>query len=184
MLLLGNSGAGKRSLIRTMYKQCGKTQSKLIDVEDLGSSYPALDSAFVSVRDYSEGETADELTRINIWMLQEHKKSGLLRKVLKPADLQYTVAVILLDLSEPWDLMNSLFKWIEVVRELVFSVLPTLPRQQQEELKDKIKNHVLTYEEPDINEEGKLVKKVTETPDQGDISDEEETNELKKQLPL
>ena len=154
----------------------------------MGSSYAALDAAFLLARDLSDQDATEALTRINVWMLQEPSKADLLRAVIKPSDLALTAAVVLLDLAEPWELMNSLFKWAEVLRELVFKLLPDLPRAEQEALKEKIKNHVLTYEEPELDDMGNLFKKIPNLDGYRDHeaegSEEEDEIDLKKDMPL
>jgi hypothetical protein len=39
----------------------------------------------------------DNLPRMNVWLLQEPEKADLVKQVLKPEDLQYTCAMIVLD---------------------------------------------------------------------------------------
>lgn len=70
----------------------------------MGSQVGALDSAFIYIKDLSERDalnsivTADDnLPRMNVWFLQDVEKAELLKIVLKPEDLQFTCALIVLD---------------------------------------------------------------------------------------
>jgi hypothetical protein len=49
----------------------------------------------------------ENLTRINVWVISEEEMAtNMIPKVLTPDDLEYTFAVIVPDLEQPWDLMN------------------------------------------------------------------------------
>lgn len=47
--------------------------------------------------------------------------------MLKPEDLSRFCALILVDFSEPWELMNSLQKWSSELRELITHLMLKLP---------------------------------------------------------
>jgi hypothetical protein len=80
--------------------------------------------------------------------------------MLKPDDLTRLCAIVVSDFQEPWELMNSLQRWTSEVRNLASHFLKELPFSTQETLKNKLKNEVLTYEEPELDAQGKLIKKV------------------------
>jgi hypothetical protein len=41
--------------------------------------------------------------------------------------LPSTCALIMLDFDQPWDMLNSLKKWMGVLEEMIFNMLPKLP---------------------------------------------------------
>jgi hypothetical protein len=93
------------------------------------SSYAGLDSAFLYVKDLSEKDALssivtsdDNLPKMNTWLLQNVEKTDLLQQVLKPEDLAYTCAVIMLDLDQPWELMNSLIKWMGALQDTILAM--------------------------------------------------------------
>jgi predicted AAA+ superfamily ATPase len=74
--VLGDRGAGKRSLISSVNKHFVRASNMLIDVEKMGSQYSGLDSSFLYVKDLSEKDalnsmvsSEDNLPRMNVWML-------------------------------------------------------------------------------------------------------------------
>lgn len=78
VLVLGDRGAGKRSLIQALNKHLVRSTNKVIEVDKMGSAYAALDSAFLYVKDLSEKDALtsmvtsdDNLPRMNVWILQE-----------------------------------------------------------------------------------------------------------------
>ena len=68
----------------------------------------------------------DNLPRMNVWLLQDSEKADLLKTVIRADYLAQTCALIVLDLDQPWDLMNQLYKWLAVIRESIQSILSTL----------------------------------------------------------
>ena len=79
----------------------------------MGSDYAALDFSFLYVKDLSDKDnqnqavTADDnLPKLNIWRVQEAEKIDLLEAAIEPANLQSMAITIVLDLDQPWELMN------------------------------------------------------------------------------
>ncbi len=86
VLVLGDRGAGKRSLIQALNKHLVRSTNKFIEVDKMGSAYAALDSAFLYVKDLSEKDALtsmvtsdDNLPRMNVWILQEQEKADLIK---------------------------------------------------------------------------------------------------------
>jgi hypothetical protein len=91
LIVLGDRGAGKRSLISNINKHCVKATNKFIEVDKMCSQYSGLDFSFLYVKDMSEKDAMstivssdDNLPRLNVWTLQDPEKADLLKAVLKP----------------------------------------------------------------------------------------------------
>lgn len=104
LLIMGDRGAGKKSLIQTWNKQLVKSDNTLIRVERMLSPFAGLDSAFLYVKDLYEKDalnmnvsSKENLPRLNIWSLRYEEKADLLQVVLKPDDLEHLLAIIVLD---------------------------------------------------------------------------------------
>lgn len=74
ILLLGDKGAGKRSLINAVNQKHVLGRNRTMPVEQMGSDYAALDFSFLYVKDLSDSDnqnqavTADDnLPQLNIW---------------------------------------------------------------------------------------------------------------------
>lgn len=63
-------------------------------------------------------------------------------------------AVIVLDLAEPWELMNQLRKWLKALQQWLFGKLEHLERGQYEKMKNQLINHWKLYEEPQLDDQG------------------------------
>jgi hypothetical protein len=94
LLLLGDKGCGKRSLIREVDQKHVLSRNKFLKVDQMGSDFAALDFSFLYVKDLCDRElvsntvtTEDNLPRLNIWSLQDADKGEMIEAVLKPSDL-------------------------------------------------------------------------------------------------
>lgn len=155
MLLLGDRGVGKRSLIKEINAKYVLGKNKSMAVEKMGSDFSALDFSFIYVKDLTDKEQAasyvtgdDNLSRLNIWTLQDSTRGDLLEQAIQPGSLENTLAVIMLDLDEPVELMQSLTKWMSTLQQSLFNLFPQMEAGTFERMKQKIKRLVQTYEEP------------------------------------
>jgi dynein light intermediate chain 1 len=115
--------------------------------------------------------------------------------MFRPEDLEKMCVVIVLDFDQPWDLMNSMQRWIEVIQDTVLNLMPKLDFKVQEKLRKKLANHVQTYEEPFSEDSLKIAAKSQGKMESAqnsdgtnaetiDNDDEEDLTDLKMQMPL
>ena len=79
--------------------------------EDFGSDFANFDCSYMFYRDISEAaqhgiDNENTNARINVWMISDEDMGSMIPKILSPEDLEYTFAVIMPDLDQPWDIMN------------------------------------------------------------------------------
>jgi len=153
LLLLGDRGSGKRSLMHAMNKHCVRASNKIIEVEKMGSAFAALDSAFLYVKDLSEKDaltttvsSEDNLPRMNVWILQEQEKANLVKMMIRPEELQYTCAAIVLDFDQPWEMMNALHRWMSTLSEAILDIMKLLKSSDQDKMKQRLSRYVKSYE--------------------------------------
>jgi dynein light intermediate chain 1 len=170
LLLLGNRGAGKRSLIKAInkpfFKQLGIQHNTF---DDIGSDYSMLESSYIYVRDIADLGTEGEgnqhgieestLSRVNVWIISEEEMGAMIPKLLTPEDLEYTFAIIIPDMESPWDIMNQCEKWMQVLKEGIFKITPNLGLKEMTRLRERIEILYKTYEEPEFDKDGKLILK-------------------------
>lgn len=182
LIVLGDKGVGKRSLIQSINKHCVKATNKFIEVDKMGSQYSALDFEFLYVKDMNEKDaihgivTADDnLPRMNVWMLQDPEKRELLKVALKPELLETTSALIVIDLDQPWDMKESLFKWMRLLEEVVKDVLNKLSLEKKTSLQKRIERYIKRYNKIDEVKEEKEESPGKKAPVKGRQSREKDT---------
>lgn len=167
LLLLGNQGAGKRSIIREINNKYVQGRNKHLAVEKMGSDYAALDSSFLYVKDLLDPDMAsstvttdDNLSKMNIWTVHDSERFDLLESVLRPSDLVKMAVIICLDFDDPMEIMNNLRSWLKKLTKCIQSTMvPEMAIGAHEEMKKKIERHALSYEEPQLDDNGNLIIK-------------------------
>lgn len=92
----------------------------------MGSDFSTFDSSYIYVRDLSEEADGHDLnvdenmSRLNVWIVNEPDMGYMLTKVLKPEDLQYTFAIIMPDIEQPWLIMSQVQKWMQCLQDAIF----------------------------------------------------------------
>jgi len=115
LVMLGDKGCGKRSLIREINSKHVMGRNSKLPVDKMCSDFAALDFSFLYCKDLSDKEQInvfmepeDNTSKMNILTIADSENIDLLETVLKPAYLENLTVAIVLDLDQPWDLMNCL----------------------------------------------------------------------------
>nr|AAH75172.1 DLIC1 protein [Xenopus laevis] len=131
VLLLGEDGAGKTSLI-----------GKLQGIEEYKKGR-GMEYLYINVHD----EDRDDQTRCNVWILDGdlyHK--GLLKFATDPSNVRDTLIMLVVDMSRPWLALDSLQKWASVIREHIDKL--KIPPEEMREMEEKIVRNFQEYVEP------------------------------------
>ena len=83
----------------------------------------------------------------------------MIPKCLKPEDLEYTFAIVVPNLEQPWNLMEHCKKWMEVLKDAIFEISPQMNFKLMERLRERIIDLYKTYEEPEFDKDGKCINK-------------------------
>jgi len=81
----------------------------------------------------------------------------MISKILKPEDLEFTIAVIMPDFEQPWGIMQQCEKWMKVVKDAIFKITPNLELRTMERLKDRVVDICKHYHEPEFDKDGKFI---------------------------
>uniref|UniRef100_A0A3B3QN42 Dynein light intermediate chain n=1 Tax=Paramormyrops kingsleyae TaxID=1676925 RepID=A0A3B3QN42_9TELE len=132
ILVFGEDGSGKTTL---MAKLQGAEHNK---------KGRGLEYLYLNVHD----EDRDDLTRCNVWILDGdlyHK--GLLKFAASAESLRDTLAMFVVDMSRPWNIMESLQKWASVLRDQVDKL--RIPPEELKELEQKLVKDFQEYTGPE-----------------------------------
>jgi dynein light intermediate chain 1 len=136
LVVLGDRMNGKTSVL-----------SKFVDrVSD--SKNPSefiLDFSYINARNRFNLDKDEIVSRMKVWQLDDRNHWPLLAKLIPEKELSNAVFVITVDLSKPWEVLSSLEKWLEVVKQTTEKISSQLPAEEQASLKKKISSHVQLY---------------------------------------
>eukprot|EP00916_Digyalum_oweni_P004703 GHVL01008327.1.p1 GENE.GHVL01008327.1~~GHVL01008327.1.p1 ORF type:complete len:481 (-),score=73.43 GHVL01008327.1:64-1506(-) len=162
IICLGRKGAGKRSLMQAM-KHVPSLKSEPFDEIEDGASVAVMDYEYMHVVNMEERD-AEDVSIANVWMLDDPQHKELLIKRLKAEDLERSIVMIVLDLQQPWTIMEDFRTWIELVQEMIVPLLSSLPLDMQDKLRASVADYILAYREwsqrtkEEIEAEGGLFK--------------------------
>uniref|UniRef100_A0A8D0A151 Dynein light intermediate chain n=1 Tax=Sander lucioperca TaxID=283035 RepID=A0A8D0A151_SANLU len=145
VLVMGEVGSGKTALV-----------AKLQGVEEFMKGR-GLEYLYFSVHD----DDIDDQTRCNAWVLDGDLYHKGLQGVAVPVDsIGNTLLLITVDMSRPWNALDSLQKWAAVAREHIdkLRVAPETLR----ELEHRLVKQFQEYTEPGSGEDGTLQRRSEE----------------------
>uniref|UniRef100_A0A665WZR2 Dynein light intermediate chain n=1 Tax=Echeneis naucrates TaxID=173247 RepID=A0A665WZR2_ECHNA len=137
VLVMGEVGSGKTTLV-----------AKLQGIEEYMKGR-GLEYLYFSVHD----DDIDDHTRCNAWVLDGDLYHKGLQGVAVPVDaISNTLLLITVDMSRPWNALDSLQKWAAVAREHIdkLRVAPEMLR----ELEHRLVKQFQEYTEPGSGEDG------------------------------
>ena len=83
----------------------------------------------------------EPIARLNVWVLDgDTAHKNLLKFALNAQTIEHAMVIITIDLSQPWDLVESLTKWLQVLEEHVKQIFSALPLQYVDQLRKKRKH--------------------------------------------
>lgn len=80
----------------------------------------------------------DLLDRMGVWILDGVVwHSQLLPFVLTKSSIEHTTVMLVVDMSQPWGIMESLDRWAEVLRKHIQGL--NIPEKEMKEMREKSK---------------------------------------------
>lgn len=138
VLVLGDRNSGKSTLV---------TRLQGLDITQVEKGV-ALGYSFIDIRNTNEADD-EPVARLNVWQMEgEPELKELLKFGLNPSSIANCVVVISLDFSQPWNLIESLNKWLAVLQKHISSVSLQLPPGAYNELKNSLTYDFQNYAEP------------------------------------
>ncbi|GAU97915.1 hypothetical protein RvY_09135 [Ramazzottius varieornatus] len=130
VLVLGDRETGKSDLI-----------ARLIGKESVSPSGVGLEHVSIPVKD----DEREDVTQINAWVLEEeYFASSLMPLVLNEKTLDKTVVWLFINMTKPWNIVQSLEKWSTVLTEELDKLRldPVLMKNYQQKLEKTFKEYV------------------------------------------
>lgn len=167
LFIFGDKKTGKKALITLMAKQIATKKpddkKKLLTIDEESSKFGLVDYTFLPVTNLNEADS-ESIGEMGVWVandsVQDEQFKELFDKIIKPKDILKCVCIIVVDLTERWNIMKSLNKWTKYIYELFSKLLQKFNYDKQTQLKNNLANYCKLYEEPELDEEGNLKKEI------------------------
>ncbi|XP_046842962.1 cytoplasmic dynein 1 light intermediate chain 2-like [Xenia sp. Carnegie-2017] len=139
ILLLGNDGTGKTSLIVKL--QTGAAEIK---------KGHAMEYSYIDIYD----EDRDDSTWLNVWVMDgDARYKNILKFAVTKKSAKDVTVILIGDMSRPWTIMDNLNSWVHVLREHIHSL--NLSPKELNEMESRITKQFQEYIDPEQNDEKK-----------------------------
>ncbi|OZJ06167.1 hypothetical protein BZG36_00990 [Bifiguratus adelaidae] len=166
VVFLGDAHAGKKTLQaqfkmrNTAYETEGTAGGRDVSATSAvlpnGSQHDAQEDLALcfDYADIRDDENEDLVARLNLYSLSlpHPKYTPLLRLALTPATLADALVVIVMDWSKPWSFIESLERWMAVLKEQMHHVAMQDDQRVLHELRERVERDVQTYTEPNARD--------------------------------
>lgn len=76
--------------------------------------------------------------RIGLWTLEDEEVANeLLQLALNRNNVAESIILVTLDMSKPWELVNSLTKWLRLIRNHLTTLFADMTVEEVDDLKNK-----------------------------------------------
>jgi len=138
VLLLGDRNTGKSTLLARLQG---------MDIGELQRGV-ALDYSFIDIHSSPEADD-DPVSRINVWQLEgESAHKDLLQFAINENTISNCLVMIAIDFSQPWNLVESLNKWLDIIKKHIASITDKMHLDEAEEIKRYLIYDFQQYTEP------------------------------------
>ena len=151
LVLLGCKNSGKRALLQALQSGPGSRSSSvtsLLSTAEISSG--PLKYSHIAVKN-PEDSFAENLTKLNTWLLTNPELIDLLSFAIKPEYLKNMIVGIVLDASRPDSLLEELNTWLGLWHDQIGPILSQMQLDDQDTLVNKVmKYHQLYNSEVEV----------------------------------
>ena len=145
VFVFGDKMTGKRSLFRIMNRNLisdnDDENRRLLQIEEEASRFSLLDYTYINIKKTLE-EDSEVIGKLSVWIMNDLIDKAKILTFLTPENIVNSICLIMVDLSRPWLVKQSLIKWVELVKEIFGDLISKLPEDKQNEMKENGKQNI------------------------------------------
>lgn len=139
VFVFGDKMTGKRALFRIMNSNLisdnDDENRRLLQIEEEASRFGLLDYTYLNIKKTLE-EDSEVIGKLSVWIMNDLIDKAKILTILTPENIVNSICLIMVDLSRPWLVKQSLLKWVELVKEIFGELISKLPEDKQNEMKE------------------------------------------------
>jgi len=141
LIVLGNTNCGKSSILKSFPGI----------VRNPDHPYVA-DYSYIKVKNRFEVDSEETLAHMAVWQLDNPERKGLIPTFLKSSGLDKAIFMIVLDMSKPWSLYESLQTWLGVVEDTSKQLMKDMDEEESKALKLRVSKYVQNFVDASFTE--------------------------------
>ena len=177
IFIFGDQLTGKKSLIRVINKDVisrnVEESKRYLNLDDTAPKYGMIDYTYLNITKLSEKDL-ESIGKMGVWIVNDSLDKETFQSLIKPEYLVKCLCLIVVDLSRPWTIKESLKKWTNFIYENFSALILKFPFEKQQQMREQIVEKIKLYEEAQFDEEGNYKKEI--------LSDDQK--QIKLDLPL
>ena len=139
VFVFGDKMTGKRSLFRIMNRNLisdnDDENRRLLQIEEEASRFSLLDYTYINIKKTLE-EDSEVIGKLSVWIMNDLIDKAKILTFLTPENIVNSICLIMVDLSRPWLVKQSLIKWVVLVKDIFGDLISKLPEDKQNEMKE------------------------------------------------
>ena len=137
--VFGDKMTGKKTLFKEMnriiFSDNDDSYKRLLPIDEESSRFGLIDYTYLNIKNTSE-ENSDVIGQLNVWIMNDYIDKQKILTFLKPENIVNSVFLIMVDLSRPWLIKQSLIIWINFIKEIIGGLISQFPEDKQNEIKE------------------------------------------------
>ena len=114
IFIFGDQLTGKKSLIRVINKDVisrnVEESKRYLNLDDTAPKYGMIDYTYLNITKLSEKDL-ESIGKMGVWIVNDSLDKETFQSLIKPEYLVKCLCLIVVDLSRPWTIKESLKKW-------------------------------------------------------------------------
>ena len=139
VFVFGDKMTGKRTLFKAMnenlFSKNDESNKRLLQINEESARFSLIDYTYLNIKKQSE-ENSEIIGKLNIWIMNELIDKEKFLTLVNPENIINSICLIIVDLSRPWLIKQSLKKWCNFIKEIFDEMISKFPEEKQNEIKD------------------------------------------------
>ena len=139
VFVFGDKMTGKRALFKiinsTIFSGNDESNKRILQINEELSRFSLLDYTYLNIKNTSE-ENSEIIGKLNVWIMNDLIDKEKILSLLNPENILNSICLIIVDLSRPWLIKQSLTKWCNFIKDIFNEMISKLPEDKQNEIKD------------------------------------------------
>ena len=151
LFVFGDNLTGKRLLFKGMNRAIFENSQDADDkrkenqrTEEI-AKFSLIDYTFLNILDMPNDKNSEIIGKLNVWIMNFFIDKEKIMELIRPVDLLNSICLIIVDLSRPWTIKESLTKWTKLIQEAFGELVQKLPEKVQNKIKENGKKIILIY---------------------------------------
>ena len=114
IFIFGDKFSGKKTLIKNISQRIllkDELKQNILEIDDTVSKFGLVDYTYLNIKNLSE-ENSEVIGKLSVWIMNDFMDKEKILKLINPGNIVNSICLIIADLSRPWQIKETLLKYI------------------------------------------------------------------------